>query len=70
MCSCMETISVSSCRCCMMYVCVLCVSSGTPQCCVLHDLQPVNAARICKGRPYGRGILQSRSHDYLIDSNE
>ena len=26
----------------MLYVCVLCVSCGSPQCCVLHDLQ--NAA--------------------------
>ena len=35
----------------MLYVCVLCVSCGTSQCCVLHDLQFVNAGRGCKGRP-------------------
>ena len=58
-----------SCRCsCMrsMSVCVLCSS----QCCVLHDLQLVNAGRGCKRRPYGTGILQSRSHDCLISSHE
>ena len=49
-----------------MYVCVLCASCGSSQCCILHDLQFVNAGRGCKRRPYGRGILQSRSHDCLI----
>ena len=38
-----EVVSVSSCRCC--YVCVLCASCGSSQCCVLHDLQFVNAGR-------------------------
>ena len=27
----------------MLYVCVLCASCGSSQCCVLHDLQFVNA---------------------------
>ena len=27
----------------MLYVCVLCASRGSSQCCVLHDLQFVNA---------------------------
>ena len=27
----------------MLYVCVLCESCGSSQCCVLHDLQLVNA---------------------------
>ena len=27
----------------MLYDCVLCVSCGSPQCCVLHDFQSVNA---------------------------
>ena len=27
----------------MLYVCVLCASSGSSQCCVLHDLQFVSA---------------------------
>ena len=41
----------------MLYVCVLCASSGSSQYCILHDLQFVNAGRGCKRRPYGRGIL-------------
>ena len=45
----------------MLYVCVLCTSCGSSQCCVLHDLQFVNAGRGCNRRPYRRGILQSRS---------
>ena len=43
----------------MLYVCVLCASCGSSQCCVLHDLQFVNAGRGCNRRPYRRGILQS-----------
>ena len=53
-----------------MYVCVLCASCGSSQCCILHDLQFVNAGRGCKRRPYGRGILQMWSHDCLIGSHE
>ena len=53
----------------MLYVCVLCASWGSSQCCVLHDLQFVNAGRGCKRRLYGRGILQSRSHDCLVGSH-
>ena len=30
----------------MLYVCVLCASCGSSQCCVLHDLQFVNAGRV------------------------
>ena len=33
----------------MLYVCVLCASCGRCQCCVLHDLQFVNAGRGCMG---------------------
>ena len=47
----------------ILYVCVLCASCGSSQCCVLHDLQFVNADRGCKRRPYGRGILQGWSHN-------
>ena len=47
----------------VLYVCVLCASCGSSQCCVLHDLQFVNAGRGCNRRPYRRGILQSRSHN-------
>ena len=45
----------------VLYVCVLCASCDSSQCCILHDLQFVNA---------GRGILQSRSHDALVGSHE
>ena len=38
----------------MLYVCVLCVSCGCSQCCVLHDLQFANAGRGCNRRPYRR----------------
>ena len=54
----------------MLYVCVLCASYGSSQCCVLHDLQFVNAGRGCNRRPYRRGILQSRSHNCFIGSHE
>ena len=40
-CSSMGSMSVSSFRCCMF------VSCGSSQCCVLHDLQFVNAGRGC-----------------------
>ena len=43
----------------MLYVCVLYVSCFSSQCCVLHDLQFVNAGRGCKRRPYGRGMFKS-----------
>ena len=56
--------SISSCRCYMF------VSCGSFQCCILHDLQFVNAGRACKKQPYGRGIIQSLSHDCLIGSHE
>ena len=42
-----------------LYVCVLCASCDNFQCCVLHDLQFLNAGRGCKRRPYGRGILSA-----------
>ena len=54
----------------MLYFCVLCAYCGSSQCCVLHDLQFVNAGRGCKRRPYGRGILQSRSHNFLVGNHE
>ena len=64
-CSCMGSMSVSSCRCCS-----LCASCGSSQCCVLHDLQFVDAGRGCKRRPHGRGMLQKRYHDCLIGSHK
>ena len=54
----------------MLYVCVLRASCGCSPCCVLYDLQFVTAGRGCKRRPYGRGILQSWSHNRLVGSNE
>ena len=54
----------------MLYVCVLCASCGSSQCCVLHDLQFINTGRGCNRRPYKRGILQSRSHNCFIGSHE
>ena len=54
----------------MLYVCVVCTSCGSSRCCFLHDLQFVNAGRGCKRRPYGRGILQSWSHNCIIGSHE
>ena len=53
----------------MMHVCVLCASCGSSQCCVLHDLQFINAGRGCKRRPYGRGIFHSWSHNCLVGSH-
>ena len=53
----------------MLYACVLdAASCGSSQCCILHDLQFLNAGRGCKRRPDGRGILQSRSHNRLVGS--
>ena len=43
----------------MLYVCVLCASCGSSQCCILHDLQFVNAGRGC-----------NRSHNCFIGSHE
>ena len=33
----------------MMYVCVLCASCSSSQCCILHDLWFVHAGQECKG---------------------
>ena len=54
----------------MLYVCILFAYCGSSQCCVLHDLQLVNAGRGCQRRPYGRGILQSWSHNCLVGNRE
>ena len=54
----------------MLNVCVLYAACGSSQCCVLHDVQFVNASRVCKREPYGRDILQSQSHDCLIGNHE
>ena len=54
----------------LFYVCALCASCGSSQCCILHDLHFLNAGRGCMRRPYGRGILQIRSRDCLIVTHD
>ena len=54
----------------VLYVCILCAPCGSSQCCILHELQFVNAGPRCNRRPYRRGILQSRSHNCFIGSHE
>ena len=53
----------------MLYVCALCASCGSSQCCVLHDLQLVYVDRGCNRRPYRKGIFQSRSHNCFIGNH-
>ena len=36
----------------VVYVCDLCAPCGSSQCCILHDLQFVNAGRGYKMRPF------------------
>ena len=60
----MGSMSVLSCRCCMFVSCVHPVAVLNAAFCM--TLQFVNAGQGYKRRPYGRGILQSRSHDCLI----
>ena len=43
----------------MLYVCVLCASCGSSQCCILHDLQLVNAGPGYKKRPYGEAYYRA-----------
>ena len=52
------------------YVVCLCIVCILWQFSILNALQFDNAGRGCKRRPYGRGILQSRSHDCLIGRHE
>ena len=53
----------------MLYVCVMCAYCGSSQCCILNDLQFIDAGRGCKRRSHGRSILQRRSHDCLIGNH-
>ena len=64
----MGSVSVSSCRYCMFVSCVHPVAVLYAAFCM--TLQFVNAGRGCNWRPYRRGILQSRSHNCFIGSNE
>ena len=56
-CSCMGSMSVPSCSCCMFVSCV-------------HPVAVLNAGPGCKKRPYGRDIPQSRSHNCLVCSHK
>ena len=38
--------------------------------CMTCSLLIFNAGRGCKRRPYGSGILQNRSHDCFVSSND
>ena len=60
-CSCMGSMSVSLCRCCMF---VLCASYGSLQCALCTTCSLLMLVED------GRSILQSRSHDCLICSHE
>ena len=52
----------------MLYVCVLCASCGSSRCCVLHDLQFLNARRGCKRGSAVLFILRSRLLVYSAGS--
>ena len=54
----------------LVYVCILSVSCSRHKCCILHNVPFVIAGQVCKGRPYGRGILQCRFQDCLVGSHE
>ena len=54
----------------MLYVCVLRASCGSSQCCILHDLQFVNAGRGCKRRPYGRPKVMVLDNSKVIHTPE
>ena len=60
----MGSMSVSSCRCCNFVSCVHPVAVHNAEFCM------ANHGPGCKRRLYGRGILQSRSHDCFIGSHE
>ena len=53
-CSCMGSMSVSSCKRCIFVSCAYCFSS---KCCILHDLKFLNAGRTCKS--YSRASLMA-----------
>ena len=60
-CSCMGSVSVSSCRCCMFVSCVHPVAVLNAAFCMTCSL--LMLVEDCNRRPYRRGILQSRSHN-------
>ena len=50
----------------MLYVCILCAYCVSSQCCMLHELQFVNA----RGDHVEEAYSRFRSYDWLIDSHE
>ena len=65
----MGSMSGSSCRCCIFVSCVHPVAVFNAAFCMTCSLL-INAGRGCKRQPYGRGILQSRSHDCIVGNHE
>ena len=75
----MGSVSVSSCRCCMFVSCVHPVAVLNAAFCMTCSLvmlvedargDHMAEATIWQRRPYGRGILQSRSYNCLVGSHE
>ena len=66
-CSCMGSISVSSCRCCMFEFCVHHVAVLNAVFCMTCSLLMLVED---EWRSHGRGIIQSRSHDCLVGSHK
>ena len=64
---CMGIVGVLSCRCCMFVYCVHLVAVLNAAFCMTCSL--LMLVRGCKRRPYGRGILQARSHNCIVGNN-
>ena len=64
-CSCLGSMSVSSCRCCMFVSCVHAVAVLNAEFCLTCSLLKL----VEDARPYGRGIPQSRSHACVMRSH-
>ena len=64
-CSCMESMSVLSCRCCNFVSCVHHVAVLNAAFCMTRSL-----LMLVEDARYGRGILLIRSHDCLISNHE
>ena len=70
MCSCMESVSVSSCKCCMFVSCVHPVAVLNAAFCMTCSLLILVKDASGYHMELGRCMLQSRSHDCLIGSHE
>ena len=64
----MGSVSVASCRCCMSVSCVHSVAVLNAFCMICSFF--LNTGLGCNRRPYRRGLLQIRSHNCFIGSNE